>query len=98
MQTRVQGQYLKQLRLKAKKTQPDVAKELGLQSAQFISNMERGLAAVPKIYIKRLMEYLNGDVEVLIKIMADDYELHLCEFVDAPPTIIRKHSEIECSI
>jgi transcriptional regulator with XRE-family HTH domain len=48
------GQYLKSLRESKKLTQFGVASELGYETAQFISNWERGVSMPPIPVIKKI--------------------------------------------
>ncbi len=60
------GVFLKQKRLKAGLSQDAIAKAIGLQSAQFISNIERGLCSVPGY---------------ILKSMVDEYDINRAEFI-----------------
>lgn len=53
------GQQLRRLRLSAGKTQWAVARKLGYQTAQFISNWERGVSVPPTSAIRPLAEVLG---------------------------------------
>jgi len=50
------GQYLKDCRVDAGYTQSDVSAELGLKSAQSISNIERGVAPVPLHVLRKMIK------------------------------------------
>ncbi len=55
-------------------SQLEVRDHLGLETAQFISNIERGLAAIPFDWIKKLYFIPKNK---LIKAMVKDYELSI---------------------
>lgn len=65
------GKFLRQLRMRRGLTQWDVAREFGLTSAQFVSNIERGVTFPPdemvaklaKIYRTPLTDILAQQVE-----------------------------------
>ncbi len=60
------GTYLKEKRINANLTQGQIAETLGLESPQFISNIERGKCAVPAHLMKQLIkEYNINKVEFL---------------------------------
>ena len=48
------GKWIKEMREKAGKTQSDLARSLGYDNAQIISNIERGVSAIPQ---KRISEF-----------------------------------------
>lgn len=50
------AEFLRNKRIESGFTQGDVAKKLKLKNAQFISNIERGLAPVPFSTLKLLMK------------------------------------------
>jgi transcriptional regulator with XRE-family HTH domain len=66
------SQFLKQAREKADLSQRQVADELGYQSAQFISNWERGISSPPMKTLKRLGELYRVSAEDLYEIMVED--------------------------
>ena len=53
------GRKLQKWRKKAKYSQHDSAKLLGYSSPQFISNIERGLAAPPEEMLKKLLNFYD---------------------------------------
>lgn len=57
--------FLRNKRLEAGLTQGDVAKKLKLKNAQFVSNIERGLAPVPFSTLKLLMKCYDMSYEEL---------------------------------
>jgi transcriptional regulator with XRE-family HTH domain len=64
--------FLKQAREKAEISQRQVADELGYQSAQFISNWERGISSPPMKTLKQLGELYRVSAEDLYEIMVED--------------------------
>ena len=64
--------FLKQAREKAEISQRQVADELGYQSAQFISNWERGISTPPMKTLKHLGELYRVSAEDLYEIMVED--------------------------
>jgi transcriptional regulator with XRE-family HTH domain len=64
--------FLKQAREKAELSQRQVADELGYQSAQFISNWERGISSPPMKTLKQLGELYYVSAEDLYEIMVED--------------------------
>ncbi|MGE3975303.1 MAG: helix-turn-helix domain-containing protein [Bdellovibrionales bacterium] len=71
------GRYLKQSRQKAGLSQKIVSERLGLQTAQYISNIERGLCAVPIDTLKKLIQLYSEDSLQVIKMMASTYSKSL---------------------
>lgn len=63
------AEYLRAKRIRANLTQGEVAKKLKLNNAQFISNIERGLAPVPFSTLKVLMKLYS----LRYKELADKY-------------------------
>lgn len=64
------AEYLKEARVRAGFSQREVASQLGYQSAQFVSNWERGLSMPPGKTLRKLSD--------LYKISADEvYEVLL---------------------
>ena len=55
------GWYLRQHRRAAKVTQKQVAEVLGYSNAQFVSNIERGLANLPSTKVPQIAKLLNVD-------------------------------------
>jgi transcriptional regulator with XRE-family HTH domain len=55
------GNYLKDKRVAANLTQGQVAETLGLESPQFISNIERGKCAIPMHIMRQLLKKYNMD-------------------------------------
>lgn len=63
------GKKMRLLRQRAKLTQTKVADELNLESTQFISNIERGLAVLPAKFVKQVAE-VYGESALKIAKMA----------------------------
>lgn len=61
------GKLIHKSRLKKNLSQADLAKELGWNTAQFVSNIERGLAEVPPKYVKKISKVLSLDPSELLK-------------------------------
>jgi transcriptional regulator with XRE-family HTH domain len=59
------GNYIKELRERRGLSQADVARSLGLRTAQSISNIERGVSPLPRAKIRRFADILGvrkGDI------------------------------------
>lgn len=54
-------------------TQSDLAKALGLSSAQFISNIERGVAPLPPHFVPPISRLLQVSEKRLIELIVDVY-------------------------
>lgn len=67
------ARVIKTKREKAKVSQAELAEALGYGSGQFISNIERGLAALPPTAITNTCNMLNIKNMVLIDAMTKDY-------------------------
>lgn len=65
------GQYLQEMRIRAKLTQREVSLELGYSSAQFISNFERGIAAPPLKKLKDLIRIYRMPVEKVMNLILE---------------------------
>lgn len=69
------GSYLKDLRVESQMTQAAISAELGYQTAQFISNIERGQCAVPYEVIRKLIKLYGaseaGVIEFLVHLQQD---------------------------
>lgn len=65
------GKYLKNKRVAAGLTQTDVSSKLGYTSAQFISNIERGLCAPPATALKRMVRLYKMPENELLKKMVE---------------------------
>ena len=71
---------LKQLREKKGLTQADVAKRLGFGNAQFVSNIERGLAKLPVKHFKKVAALYGVPVERLIDLKLKQTEIQLKKY------------------
>jgi transcriptional regulator with XRE-family HTH domain len=67
------GEYLKASRKGAGLSQKSVAYKLGLGNAQFISNIERGLCAIPAKKLKALLKIYKQDSSPVIDLIAESY-------------------------
>lgn len=65
------GIYLREKRLKAGLTQLEMAKVCGHSTAQFISNIERGLCACPSNVLKKVSKFYDIDKKELLEIMVN---------------------------
>lgn len=66
------SELMREGRTKKGLSQIEVAKKLGLESAQFISNIERGCADIPPMYVKKLSKVIGADTsEILRAIIVD---------------------------
>lgn len=80
MKFTITGELIKQSRKKAGLTQADVASLLKYDTAQFISNWERGLSHPPIRSAKRLCKNLGLDRNVFFKAMLDDNTANFKKF------------------
>ncbi|CAB4150011.1 HTH_XRE domain containing protein [uncultured Caudovirales phage] len=64
-------------RVKSDLTQAHVAKKLGYTSPQFISNIERGITAIPFPLLLKLGRLYKIDRDDLIEARVDDYRAGL---------------------
>lgn len=62
------GEFLRCSRVKKNLSQREVSQLLGYKSPQFVSNIERGLAAPPFSSLKHLMRLYGLDKSEVIKI------------------------------
>ena len=65
------GELLRKKRLAAGFTQMNVAKKAGLSSAQFISNVERGIAGPPLSMLGMMIRLYRINPEEAVKIIID---------------------------
>ena len=68
------SKLLKQSRKKAKMTQGELSEKLGFTSAQYISNVERGLSGISPKYFESLEQLLKVKKQKWIKAHLDDYK------------------------
>lgn len=67
------GNYTKEKRVAAGLSQVAVAKKLGYGSAQFISNVERGLCGYPLKNLKKLEKVLGVDLKHMRTLLVSAY-------------------------
>lgn len=67
---------IKESRIRAGVTQTALAEVLGFGNSQFISNIERGLAALPACHFKKVAKILNISCEDLISAYVKDKTEH----------------------
>ena len=67
------GQYLRECRIAAGKTQNDISEALNFSTAQFISNFERGLCGLPYEHWEMVIKLCKADKEKVRKICMDHY-------------------------
>jgi DNA-binding XRE family transcriptional regulator len=79
MRSKVKGvsQYLREKRIESNLTQMDAAKHLGHSTAQYISNLERGLCEPSVEMAINLCEFYGGSRKELYQLMIDLYEAQL---------------------
>jgi len=65
------GNYLKDKRVAANLTQGQVAETLGLESPQFISNIERGKCAIPMHIVRQLVKEYHLDKSEFLHYISD---------------------------
>ena len=65
------GQFLKEWRIKADYSQPSIAKKLGYNTPQVISNWERGAANVPAHALSGLVKYYKIPQGTMLGFLAD---------------------------
>ena len=65
------GLFLRQARMDAGKSQQDVASHLGYGTAQFLSNIERGISRPPLSSIKKLSRFVKADPVKMINLIED---------------------------
>jgi transcriptional regulator with XRE-family HTH domain len=66
------GKFLKKARIQRGLAQKTIALDLGYKSAQFISNVERGMSLLPPDKIMSLAKLLEIDAKVLIREIEKD--------------------------
>jgi len=71
------GNFIREKRTKKGISQGDLGKRLGYGSAQFISNLERGLAPLPPKIMKDLTKYLDISEREMLSIMLKEHEVYL---------------------
>lgn len=68
------GNYLREAREKQNLKQIDVAKKIGYDSSQFISNIERGISSLPLKKLKILINVLKLNENELIAVLSSERE------------------------
>ncbi|MDC0980301.1 helix-turn-helix transcriptional regulator [Bdellovibrionales bacterium] len=68
------GKYLREKRVSLNLTQREVAKELGYTTAQFLSNVERGVCAFPIDQLGKLSRLYDIDKQEILNLLMDEYE------------------------
>jgi transcriptional regulator with XRE-family HTH domain len=66
------GDFIKNSREKAGLSQVDIADALGLSSAQYISNIERGVSPLAKKLIVKLAKTLKVDPEKIVDVILSE--------------------------
>lgn len=67
------GQLVRKNRERVDLTQLQLSKKLGYETPQFISNVERGVTAIPAKKFKRLSDALEISIKDLVLARVDDY-------------------------
>lgn len=73
------GSFLKKARQSRKYSQGDVAKVLGYSSAQFISNLERGISPPPLKVLKVLVKLYDVKPDEVMRVIEDEQRRQLKE-------------------
>lgn len=71
------GLYLKKQRTMLGLSQKEVAKRIGLQSSQFISNIERGICATPLEVLRKFLDIYKQDGKIIVDLMTRSYAHNL---------------------
>jgi len=71
------GKYCQKIRLDAGLSQNDVAREMGLTTAQFISSIERGIVVPSPLYIYVISRLADTSATAIIDKMAELYKNNL---------------------
>ena len=79
---RALGDYLREAREKSGLSQAEVAENLGLKSAQSISNIERGVAPLTQSKIAALARLLKIDPEDIIEIILTEVRGKYLQIID----------------
>lgn len=66
------GNFLREKRQQRELTQGEVAKPLGFLSAQFISNIERGLALPPLNCLRKMIELYDIEEDEIIDLLVEE--------------------------
>lgn len=65
------GKFLQDARIKVKLSQKEVADRLGYQTAQYVSNWERGVATPPGRTLRKLADLYRIPAEELYEVILD---------------------------
>ena len=65
------GSYLKQCRTTLKISQKEVAKKVGYQSPQILSNIERGAQSIPSKKLTKFVKAYKADAQKIFTILAE---------------------------
>ena len=76
------GEYLKKCRIRAKKSQGQVAKELGYESAQYISNIERGVGYPPLESARKWFDAMGASYSKGVNIWVREFKQQMFEAMD----------------
>ncbi len=71
MNSKQLGRFLRKKRIVAGLTQGELAKSLGFSSSQFVSNIERGVAAIPAPRVQDYSRTIGVDNKELSKLVLD---------------------------
>jgi transcriptional regulator with XRE-family HTH domain len=74
---KAQGKLLKDKRRELGVTQKEFADSLGYSSAQFISNISRGLSGIPEKDLRKFSKVLKVDQLKLLNAVLSDHESRL---------------------
>lgn len=66
------GTYLRTVREKAGLSQLDLSEAMGLKSAQYLSNIERGVSSLSKAMIPVVAKILKVDAEDIVNVILKD--------------------------
>jgi transcriptional regulator with XRE-family HTH domain len=72
-------QFLKQRRESLGLTQADIARVINCDTAQYISNNERGMSYYADKHFRVLSKYLKVPLREMIRMRARDVEVKLCK-------------------
>jgi ribosome-binding protein aMBF1 (putative translation factor) len=76
-----ESKFLKLARVQSGLTQGQLAKKMGYGSSQFVSNVERALAALPPSHMKDFIKYTKADPEQLVKVKVQAYRKWLRSYL-----------------
>lgn len=88
------GQFLQNQRKKAGITQTAVSTQMGLTTAQYVSNVERGISPASVELLKVCVELYGLDVEHLAhRLSRLEYDYYLAEFSKPVPKPRKKKAQ-----